>query len=82
MEFTCVETREAAAEFALGILSQRQRRLVAAHLQRCEFCRREVAATTDIAKRLLDLIPGTEPPLGFDSYVMAQVSPRRRTLPR
>jgi hypothetical protein len=78
VELTCAETREAAAEFALKILPQPQRDLVAAHLLGCAPCRREVEALTEIAACLLDLVPGTEPPLGFDHLVLARVAPRPR----
>jgi hypothetical protein len=78
VELTCAETREAAAEFALKILPQPQRQFVAEHLLCCAPCRREVEALTEIATRLLDLVPGTEPPLGFDHSVLARVTPRPR----
>ena len=75
---TCDEIREAAAEFALGTLPQPQRSQVDAHLVGCRDCGDEVAALTEIATRLLDIVPGTEPPLGFDRTVLARVKPRRR----
>jgi anti-sigma factor RsiW len=78
MELTCAEVQEAAAEFALGILPQSERGLVATHLLRCYRCRREVAALSEVASQLLDVVPGTEPPLGFDRAVMARMTPRRR----
>jgi predicted anti-sigma-YlaC factor YlaD len=78
-ELTCDDIREAAAELALGVLPRPQRNLVAAHLLGCRVCRDEVAALTEIATRLLDMVPGTEPPLGFDRAVLLRVKPRRRT---
>jgi predicted anti-sigma-YlaC factor YlaD len=75
MELICAEVREAAAEFALGILPQPDRSLVAAHLLRCRACRGEIAALGEVASRLLNVVPGTEPPLGFDRAVMARVTP-------
>ena len=54
-----------SGEFALGILPQNQRASVAAHLLRCPNCRRKIAPMTAIGVRLLELIPGREPPLGF-----------------
>jgi hypothetical protein len=74
---TCVETREAAAEFALGILDPAHRDEVARHLCRCHDCRVEVAGLTEVALRLLDVLPGTEPPLGFDRAVLFRVRPGR-----
>jgi hypothetical protein len=78
MELTCAEVQEAAAEFTLGILPQSDRGLAAAHRLHCYRCRREVAALREVASRLLDVVPGTEPPLGFDRAVMARVTPRWR----
>jgi hypothetical protein len=78
VELTCAETQEAAAEFALKVLPRAGRSLVAAHLLRCDPCRREVEALTAIATRLLDLVPGTEPPVGFDHSVLVRVTPRPR----
>jgi hypothetical protein len=75
---TCAETREAAAGFALKVLPRPQRGLVAVHLLSCDSCRREAEARIEIAARLLDLVPGTEPPLGFDHLVLARVTPRPR----
>jgi hypothetical protein len=78
MQLSCFEVQEAVAEFALGILPQPERGLVATHLLGCYTCRTEAAALSDVASRLLDVVPGTEPSLGFDRAVMAQLTPRRR----
>jgi hypothetical protein len=78
VELSCTETRDSAAEFALKVLPRSQRRQVAAHLLRCDPCRREVEALTKVAARLLDLVPGTEPPLGFEHSALARMAPRRR----
>jgi hypothetical protein len=64
--------REAAAEFALDILEPHERSLIAAHLLRCPACRAEVEALSAISSRLLELVPGTEPPLGFDERALAR----------
>ena len=84
---TCSEVREAAAEFALDILSAPERSRMAAHLLRCPDCRAEVDAMSAVSSRLLELVPGTEPPLGFDEVVLARVGAddrarRRRFLRR
>jgi hypothetical protein len=78
---TCTEVHDAAAEYALDILEPEQRSAVAAHLIRCPECRAEVEAMSTVGARLLDLVPGTEPPLGFDRRVLARVRPRRRRGP-
>ena len=88
-DLTCAEVHELSGEFALGILAHSQRARVAAHLLRCPDCRREIAPTMAIGVRLLELIPGTEPPLGFDVRCWPESTPaagrssrRSRPLPR
>jgi hypothetical protein len=75
---SCDEVGEVAAEFALQVLPEPQRGQVAAHLSSCPGCRGEVEALNGIAARLVDLLPGTEPPLGFDRTVLVRVGLRRR----
>ena len=70
---TCSEVRDAAAEFALDILRPHERSLIAAHLLRCPECRAEVDSMSAVSARLLELVPGTEPPLGFDERVLARL---------
>lgn len=72
-DVTCAEAREAAAEYALDILEPAERSALAAHLLRCPGCRAEVDAMSGVATRLIGLVPGTEPPLGFDKRVLARV---------
>ncbi len=81
-ELTCTEVRERSSEYALGILPGVEARPLDAHLARCPECRREAGEMKVLSTRLLDLIPGTEPPLGFDRRVLASVRsrPRRRPL--
>jgi hypothetical protein len=77
-DVSCAEARDAAAEFALGILPPDERSTVAAHILRCPECRREVDELGRIGADLLDLIPAAEPPLGFDRRVLAMVQPGHR----
>jgi hypothetical protein len=70
---TCAQVRESAAEFALDILEPHERSLIAAHVLGCPACRAEVDSMASIGSRLLELLPGTEPPLGFDQRVLARV---------
>jgi hypothetical protein len=73
MTLTCSDVREAAAEFALDILGPHERSVIAAHLLRCPECRAEVDSMSSVSSRLVELVPGTEPPLGFDERVLARV---------
>jgi hypothetical protein len=75
-DLTCPEVEEAAAEYALGILPRADADAVAAHLPGCAACSSEVEELSVIGDRILDLIPDTEPPVGFDRKVLA--SWRRR----
>jgi anti-sigma factor RsiW len=77
-DVTCAQARDAAAEFALGILPPDERSTVAAHILRCPECRQEVEELERIGTDLLDVIPDAEPSLGFDRRVLAAVQPRRR----
>jgi hypothetical protein len=72
-ELTCTEVRDAAAEYALDVLDGSERSALAAHLLRCPACREEVESMRGVAIRLLELVPGTEPPLGFDRRVLSRV---------
>jgi anti-sigma factor RsiW len=78
-QFTCTEVRDAAAEFALDILEPPERSAIAAHLLRCPACRAEVDSMCAVGTELLQLVPGTEPPLGFDHRVMARVGEHRHS---
>ncbi len=80
-ELTCADVRDLLPEHALGILPGVEARPLDAHLAGCPECRRGAGELTALSTRLLDLIPGTEPPLGFDRRVLASVRaqpPRRR----
>jgi hypothetical protein len=77
-DLRCHDVRDAAAEYALDILDAGQRSAIAAHLLRCRECRAEVDAMSGVSTRLLELVPGTEPPLGFDQRVLARVRRDRK----
>ncbi|HVA76194.1 MAG TPA: zf-HC2 domain-containing protein [Acidimicrobiales bacterium] len=69
----CDVARESLAELALGTLRGEELRRVSAHVEHCKECRHEVTAMVPVASQLLELIPGTEPPLGFDRRVLSRV---------
>jgi hypothetical protein len=78
----CEETRDLAAEIALGIADGEERAEALRHLSACEECRRAVEQLSLVADELLVLAPVEEPPAGFESRVVEamglQKRPRRR----
>ncbi|PWI11411.1 hypothetical protein DIZ27_05015 [Streptomyces sp. NWU339] len=78
--FACRRLRDSAAEVALGVLPAQERAAALAHLQRCPACRENVRELARTADELLHLIPGLEPPEGFETRVLQRIglSPRRR----
>ncbi|MFI9566130.1 hypothetical protein [Streptomyces rishiriensis] len=82
--FACPEMRDIAAEVALGVMPARERAVALAHLQRCPRCRENVRELARTADELLNLIPGREPPPGFETRVLQRIGlrlqRRRRTL--
>lgn len=71
-EMGCAGVADAAAELALGVLPGRERTRVLAHLDWCDSCRESVCRLTMTGEALLELLPGSEPPLGFETGVMTQ----------
>ncbi|NUP24655.1 MAG: hypothetical protein HOZ81_53115 [Streptomyces sp.] len=78
----CERLREQDAELALGVLPARERAEAVAHLDRCPDCREHIERLTVVGDGLLALLPGAEPPVGFESRVVralgAAPAPKRR----
>jgi Putative zinc-finger len=72
-EITCAQLKERSAELALGVLSGRERAEAIAHLERCPACRSDVRSFTVVADQLLEMVPGTEPPWGFEQRVLRRL---------
>jgi hypothetical protein len=66
----CAEFGDVAAELALGVLTGRERADALAHLDYCDACREHVRQLTMTGEELLDLLPSSEPPPGFETRVM------------
>lgn len=77
-DLTCLEVEDSAPGFALDILAPEQRARVAAHLLRCDDCRRTVSDMQESAADLLDLGPGWEQPEWTDDDGYPVVRPGRR----
>ncbi|MEV6729329.1 MULTISPECIES: zf-HC2 domain-containing protein [unclassified Streptomyces] len=74
-EMTCEQLRELDAELALDILPARERARAVAHLDRCPGCRVHIEQLSLVGDGLLGLLPGTEPPVGFESRVTTALQP-------
>jgi hypothetical protein len=75
MDPRCEETREMAAELALGIVEGEERGRALQHLAECPDCRLKVEELSEVADELLLLAPHREPPVGFESRVLAPLHP-------
>jgi hypothetical protein len=74
---TCEQTRALAPELALGIADGAERAEALEHLAICAECRRAVAELSDVTDELLLRGPEREPPVGFESRVLARLEPPR-----
>ena len=82
MEPRCHETREMAAELALGIVEGEERGRALQHLAECPDCRAELEKFSELADELLLLAPHREAPVGFESRVLDELLPAPQRKPR
>jgi hypothetical protein len=75
---TCDIVRECAADFALGVLTGRERAEVLAHLDHCPSCQTLVGEYAGVADALLDLVPEADPPRELAPPVLAMLRPAPR----
>ncbi|MGW7255112.1 zf-HC2 domain-containing protein [Streptomyces sp. NPDC054834] len=66
-DVTCEKLREIGAELALGVLPGRERAGAVAHLDECAECREYIGQLTLVGDGLIGLLPGNEPPVGFET---------------
>ena len=78
----CEHTRELAAELALGIADGADRAQALQHLAECAECRRAVEELSAVTDELLMLVPERQPPVGFESRVLARLQPAPLAPPR
>lgn len=62
----CDRHADELAELALGIATGRERALTLAHVESCPACHAEMERLSLAADAMLEVIPGVEPPLGFE----------------
>jgi hypothetical protein len=76
-EMDCDGLAEVAAELALGVLTGRERARAIVHLDRCDGCREHVRNLAITEEELLALLPGHEPPAGFETQVLGRLGSGR-----
>jgi hypothetical protein len=79
-EMRCEQVRDLAPELALGIAEGEERDAALRHLNGCSGCRQLVSELSSVGDELLQLAPAHDPPVGFESRVLGEVTmpPRRR----
>lgn len=76
-DLSCTQLHQAGAELALGVLSGRERAEATAHLDRCADCREYIGQLARVGDGLLGLLPGSEPPAGFETRVVRRLARAR-----
>jgi hypothetical protein len=74
----CITVREDLGEFALGLLTGRERARVLNHVTSCAACQVELEALTTVSDQLIALSPFTEAPLGFESRLLSRYHAQSR----
>jgi hypothetical protein len=72
-EYDCARLRELAPELALGVLTGEDRAEARNHLANCPDCREFVLELTSVGDSLLALVPGAEPPVGFEDRLLSRL---------
>ncbi|GAB2700002.1 hypothetical protein [Kitasatospora kifunensis] len=81
---SCAQLQEISAEIALGVLPADEQAAAMAHLERCPACGARVHELALTADALLELVPDSEPPTGFEGRVLERLgsTPARRATHR
>ena len=74
----CEDVRRSAPELALGIATGEERAAALEHVAGCADCRRHLDELAQVADELVTIAPSREPPLGFESSVVARLGARRK----
>src|SRR5437660_4235293 len=69
----CTRLHELAPELALGVLTGQERAEARKHMATCPDCREYVLELTSVGDGLLALVPGAEPPVGFEDRVLSRM---------
>jgi len=71
---SCAEFGNVASELALGVLYGEERAAALTHVETCRACRQELTLLTDAADEVRLIVPGVEPPAGFEQRVVARIA--------
>jgi hypothetical protein len=77
-ELKCERLHEIGPELALGVLAGRDRAEAIEHLQDCPACEQHVRELSVVGDRLVLLVPGAEPPVGFEQRVLERLGLAQR----
>jgi hypothetical protein len=77
----CAEVDADLREFALGIVSGRERSRVLDHVASCTQCRGNLEALSVVTDHLVSLAPHAEPPVGFESGLVDRYHGQSRRHP-
>ena len=79
IEMNCAQLADVAPELALGVLCGRERAEALEHLDGCGSCRQLVNSLSGVTDELLrTFAPSVEPPTGFETRVLAAMTPPSR----
>jgi hypothetical protein len=79
----CTQLADVAPELALGVLSGRERAEALEHLDGCGSCRHLVSSLSGVTDELLrSFAPSVQPSAGFETRVLAALTPPARAKPR
>ena len=69
----CERYADELAELALGTMTGRERAHILTHVESCPGCQAEMEQLSLAADSLLEVVPGVEPPLGFEVRLMERL---------
>lgn len=79
MPAECAAVRDQLAEYAVGVVPERERAEIERHLERCAACRKEAGELASAASTLAFALPPAELPEGLLERVLGQIARTVRT---
>jgi hypothetical protein len=75
----CEPFRDDLAELALGVVTGLERAQILEHVEGCPQCSAELEQLAAAADSVLAIVPGVDPPAGFEVRVLDRIKLERRT---